>query len=78
VGVSDWATLLPGLAAVFTALSGPAVAVYAIRRGSPRERKRAAQGAVDRVVFGGEQDDDEMAAALEEILQRRRKGGGES
>jgi hypothetical protein len=64
--------LLPGIAAIFTALSGPAVAVYAIRRGSPRERKRAAQGALDRVI-ADDADDDEMAALLEEMLQRRRK-----
>jgi hypothetical protein len=77
VSVSDWATLLPGIAAVFTALSGPAVAVYAIRRGSPRERKRAAQGAIDR-VFGEDEDDDELVELIEEMLHRRRKDDEES
>jgi hypothetical protein len=65
--------LLPGIAAVFTALSGPAVAVYAIRRGSPRERERAAQGAIDRVL--GDDADADLVEALEEILRRK---GGES
>jgi hypothetical protein len=76
VGVGDWATLLPGVAAVFTALSGPAVAVYAIRRGSKRERKSAARGALDR-VFGGDDDEDEdryeAVTKLLEELHRRRK-----
>jgi hypothetical protein len=74
VDVSDWATLLPGLAAVITSVGGIGVSVYAIRRASPRERKRAAQGVLDRALrTDDDEDDDEMAALLEEMLHRRRK-----
>jgi hypothetical protein len=63
--------LLPGIAAVITSLSGAFVAIFAITRGSKREREKAAQSAIDRVLSGGDEDD-ELAAVLEEILQRRK------
>jgi hypothetical protein len=69
--VSDWATLLPGIAAVITSLSGTGGLIWAVTRGSPREREKAAQGAIDRVL--GDDKDDELAALIVEILERRRK-----
>jgi hypothetical protein len=72
VGVSDLASLLPGIAAVITSLSGAFVAIFAITRGSKREREQAAQSAIDRVL--GDDEDDELAAVLEEILRQRKDG----
>jgi hypothetical protein len=78
VYVSDWATLLPGFAAVFSSVGGIGVSVYAITRGSKRERKRAARGAIDRVLGTDDEDEDadrhEAITGLLEELLRQRKG----
>jgi hypothetical protein len=75
VGVSDWASVLPGVAAVITSLSGAFVAVFAITRGSKRERRSAARGAIDRVL-GNDEDEDDRTEAITELLEellRQRK-----
>jgi hypothetical protein len=77
VGVGDWATLLPGFAAVITSVGGLGVSVYAIRRGSKRERKRAARGVIDRVLGTDEDDEDDdrheaITGLLEELLRQRK------
>jgi pyruvate-formate lyase len=81
VGVSDLAELLPGIAAVITSVGGIVVSLYAIRRGSKRERERAAGNAIDKVISGGDDDGDDddrrdaIAAVVEEILKRQEKDG---
>jgi hypothetical protein len=77
VGVSDLASLLPGIAAVITAIGGVFVSVYAVTKGSQRERKRAAEGAIERVL--GTDDEDEhddrheaITELLEELLRQRK------
>jgi hypothetical protein len=78
VGVSDWATLLPGIAAVITAVGGIGVSVFAITSGSKRERKSASKNAIDRVRGTDDEDESEarrdaITELLEELL-RQRKG----
>lgn len=81
MGVSDLAELLPGIAAVITSVGGIVVSLYAIKRGSKRERERAAEKAIDKVTGGNDdedQDDDQraaIAAVVEEILKRQAKDG---
>jgi hypothetical protein len=77
VGVSDWATLLPGIAAVITSLSGGAIGILAITRGSKRERRSAAKNAIDRVLGKDGEDEsdarhDAITALLEELLRQRK------
>lgn len=67
--MSDLASLLPGIAAVITSIGGVAVSMYAITRGSKRERKRAARGAIDRVLGTDDDDtDDDRQEAITELL----------
>lgn len=74
------AELLPGIAACITSVGGIVVSLYAIKRGSKRERERAAEKAIDKVTGGGEDDQDDaqrdaIAVVVEEILRRQGKGG---
>jgi hypothetical protein len=80
VGVGGLAELLPGIAACITSVGGIVVSLYAIKRGSKRERERAAGKAIDKVTGGDDegQDDDQrdaIAAVVEEILRRQAKDG---
>lgn len=73
------ASLLPGIAAVITSIGGIVVSVYAINRGSKRERRRAAEKVIDRVLGADAEDDEDerseaVAELLEELLRKRREG----
>lgn len=75
--MSDWAALLPGAAAVITSLTGGFVAVWAVTRGSKRERRSAARGAIDRVLGNDDEDEDDdrteaITELLEELLRQRK------
>lgn len=76
--MSDLASLLPGIAAVITSMGGVFVSVYAVTRGSKRERKRAAEGAIDRVLGTDDDDEDDdrqeaVTELLEELLRQKRQ-----
>ncbi len=74
--MSDLASLLTGLAAIITALSGAFVTTWALLRGSPREREIAARGAVQKFLESPDDDDDELADAIDELIaELRRKRG---
>lgn len=76
--MSDLAQLLTGVAAIITALSGAFVTVWAITRGSPREREIAARAAVEKALDPPDDDDDELHDALEQLVDElRRKRGDE-
>jgi hypothetical protein len=78
VNVSDFAQLLTGAAAIITALSGAFVSIWAITRGSPRERELAARGAVQKVLDMPDDDDDDLQEAIGELIEelRRKRGDG--
>lgn len=73
------ASLLPGIAAVITSIGGIVVSVYAINRGSKRERRRAAEKVIDQLLGADEEDDEDerseaVAELLEELLRKHREG----
>ncbi|WP_326565066.1 hypothetical protein VSH64_24810 [Amycolatopsis rhabdoformis] len=80
--MSDLASLLPGIAAVITSIGGIVVSVYAINRGSKRERRRTAEKVIDRVLGNDEDDDedDDRSEAIAELLEelRKRREGDDS
>lgn len=68
--MSDLASLLPGIAAVITALSGGVIGILALRTGSSREREKAAKGAIDRVLGDDDEDeDDDRREAINELIR---------
>jgi hypothetical protein len=72
------AQLLPGIASIITALSGTVVSIWAITRGSPRERETAARAALQKVLDAPDDDDDDLQDAIGELvaeLRRKREGG---
>lgn len=75
--MSDLASLLPGIAAVITSVSGGVIGVLAVLRTSKRERKSAATNTVERILNTDSEDEsaDRRAAidGLIEELQRQRK-----
>lgn len=72
--MSDLASLLPGIAAVITSIGGIVVSLYAINRGSKRERQRTARTVIDRVLGADdEEDQDDRSEAIAELLDELRK-----
>lgn len=72
--MSELASLLPGIAAVITSIGGVVVSLYAINRGSKRERQRTAKTVIDRVLGADDEDDqDDRSEAIAEILEELRK-----
>lgn len=71
MSVADWAALLPGIAAIITALSGGAIGIIALTRGSKRERESSARHVIDRVlnVDDDEDDDQDRQDAIDAILK---------
>ena len=77
--MSDLAQLLPGIASIITALSGTIVSIWAITRGSPRERQAAARTAVQKVLDAPGEDDEDLNEAIDELIDElRRRRGDES
>jgi hypothetical protein len=70
--VSAIAQLFFGIAAIITALFTGITGIVAVTRGSTRERRRAARGAVDRILGDGDSDDDDGGrdAVIEDMLRR--------
>lgn len=71
------ASLLPGIAAIITSIGGVFVSVYAVTRGSKRERKRAAENAIERVLGTDDDDEDDdrreaITELIEELLRQRK------
>lgn len=76
--MSDLASLLPGIAAIISAIGGVFVSVYAINRGSARERKQAARNAIERVLNPDDDEDDDTDRqdaidAILKALEQKRK-----
>jgi hypothetical protein len=74
VDVGDLAQLLPGIASIITALGGVWIGLRALKTGSRRERRTAAQHVIDRAIGtddeGDEQEDRHDARA--ELLKALR------
>lgn len=71
--MGDIALVLGGVAAVITALGTAIAAVITALRASPRERQRAARGALDRlaaVAADGEITQEELQEVLGELVVR--------
>ncbi|MFD2421680.1 hypothetical protein [Amycolatopsis pigmentata] len=68
--MSDIAQLCFGIAAIITAIGGVLTSVLAITKGSPKERKRAARAAIDKLAGS-----DELGDLIEEW--RNERGDGE-
>lgn len=74
--MGDLASLLPGIASIITALGGVYLGHRALKSGSRRERRAAAQRVIDRALGDDEdQDDDEddRHAAREQLLELLRR-----
>jgi hypothetical protein len=79
VNVSEVAALFTGIAAIITSLTGAGALVWAVTRGSPREREIAARTAVQKVLDTPNGDDDgdlpDALKRLAEELRRQREEG---
>lgn len=72
----DWGTILTGIAACITAISGGVVGIMAVRRSSPRERRAAARGVIEKALNTDAGDeDDERRAAFEEFYEEFKRRG---
>lgn len=72
----DWGTILTGIAACITAVSGGLTTVWAIRRSSPKERRAAAKGVIERALNTDDGDeDDERRVAFEAFLEEFKRRG---
>ncbi|SFO59513.1 hypothetical protein [Amycolatopsis rubida] len=78
--MSDLGSLFQGIAAVITSIGGIVIGFYAIKRGSKRERRDAAEKVIDRVLGADEdadEDEDDRSEAIAELLEqllKRREG----
>lgn len=69
--MSDLAQLLTSIAAVISASGGLVVGILALTRGSPRERERAAEYALNQLTGKDSDDQDaEQWKAIEELRRR--------
>jgi hypothetical protein len=73
VNVGDLANLLTGVAAIITSLTGSGALVWAITRGSPRERRIAARTAMERTLDPPLDDDGELPDALKRLAEELRR-----
>ncbi|EOD66914.1 hypothetical protein H480_19363 [Amycolatopsis vancoresmycina DSM 44592] len=73
--VGDLASLLPGIASIITALGGVYLGHRALKTGSRRERRAAAQRVIDRAIGADDeaQDDDDRRDARAELLRQLRE-----
>lgn len=69
----DWGTILPGIAACITSVGGIVVGVMAVRRSSPRERRDAARGVVERAINPDDDADDDVLAAIEALREQLKR-----
>ena len=70
--MGDLASLLPGIASIITALGGVYLGHRALKTGSRRERRAAAQRVIDRAIGAdedGDEDDDRHDARTELLRQ---------
>lgn len=71
--MGDLASLLTGIAAIITSLTGSGALVWAVTRGSPRERRIAARVAVERVLDPPNGDDGELHDAIKRLADDLRR-----
>ncbi|WP_155848914.1 hypothetical protein [Amycolatopsis vancoresmycina] len=73
--MGDLASLLPGIASIITALGGVYLGHRALKTGSRRERRAAAQRVIDRAIGADDeaQDDDDRRDARAELLRQLRE-----